>query len=264
MPSGTDRLLRRTVDGVAAGAAGGLVLGALETTVASLTGEPGALLAARIVLLDVLLGLAAGFLVGLVTSPVPPGRGPVALSRAFLARGPAGPRVRAAAVVVAAVAFLHGTMALGEAFATRFHNATLAAALLLVLQAALLLPAAALGVLTERLLAPRHEAWSAAAILLASATLGATAARSVAPSELWLLPPAAGVVAVVAVVATLVDSAGRPRSLTVALVWAIGLLACVVLWVLPPDVAGGETLRDRTLVAGRVAEAARPAGVSPR
>jgi len=258
MPSATDRLLVRTVDGVAAGAAGGLTLGLVETLAAAAAGYGSTLLAARILLIDVLFGLAVGFLAGVVSAPVAPGSGPVARARAFLARGPAGSRARAAAVTVGATCFLHGSMSLGEEFAERFHNATLAAALLLVVQLLLLLPAAAIGALAERVLAGRSEHLAAAAIFVCAASLGATAGRSVAAAELLTLPLAAAVALVAWLATRWVGRPGRPRTVTIGVAWAVGLLACGGLWAFPRDAASDKELRARTFVAGRVAAVRSP------
>ena len=117
MPPGLDQLSSRSVTGAASGAAAGMALGLFELVGAGFAGAPSALLTARIVLIDVLLGLAVGFVAGVLSAPVPPGQGPVARGAAFLARGPGGRRVRATAVTVGAAVFVHGSMALGEAVA---------------------------------------------------------------------------------------------------------------------------------------------------
>ena len=253
MPSAIDRLLVRSVDGVAAGAAGGLTLGLAETVAAAAAGYGSTLLAARILFIDVLLGLAVGLLLGVVSAPVASGKGPLSRASAFLGRGPGGPRVRATAVTVGATFFLHVSMALGERFAQLFHNATLAAALLLALQAALLLPAAALGAVAERLLRQRTEHASAAAVVLCSASLGAAVAPSVATSELWSIPLAGAVAAAAWLAARWVGAAGPPRPLAVGVAWTVGVLAWGGLVALPRDAGAGEELRARTVVAGRVA-----------
>jgi hypothetical protein len=240
------------VHGAAAGGAAGAVLGLLEVGALLLSAAATATVVAvaHVLLFDALVGLQLGFLLGLLSAAVPPGRGPLAVGRRFFDRGPGGRRVRAAAAVMGLTLFFHASSFLGTAFAGRFRNATLASALLVCLQVALLLPALAAASFTERLLARLGEAAAAATVVLAAASIGVAAGRSVGTTSLWIVPGGLAAAYTATEVGRWVSAAGRPRGLAVAASWLFTVLAVGALLAFPTDPGTRAALKRATVVAG--------------
>ena len=182
--------------GLVAGVAGGATLGGLRSATHGIrswtSGHAGASIPTvgdlgEVFARDLLTGVALGALAGLLMLPIPPPHRPLARLRRFVEGGSA-PEARMAALLVALVAFFHGSLRLGLFFAGRFKNDTLAALLLVALEVSLLLPALAAGRLTERLLVPRAPSWGAAVVFVAAASVGAAIAPHMSLRDLVVVP----------------------------------------------------------------------------